>query len=100
MMQSAQDMNQMSDAINSNALKLSEYFKTAIENAIHMQEYVDICKQNAKEENRKSLNNLIQSLISAKDTTTQGKDALLDIPNMEKSQIAAKKRLAKGYSAL
>ncbi|MBP3455756.1 MAG: toll/interleukin-1 receptor domain-containing protein [Alistipes sp.] len=99
MMQSAQDMNQMSDAINSNAPKLSEYFKIAIENAIHMQECIDI-EQNTKEENRKALNDLIQSMISAKDTTSQGKDALLGIPDMEKSQIAAKKRLAKGYSTL
>lgn len=99
MMQSAQDMNQMSDAINSNAPKLSEYFKIAIENAIHMQECVNI-EQNTKEENRKALNDLIQSMILAKDTTSQGKDALLGIPDMEKSQIAAKKRLAKGYSTL
>lgn len=99
MMQSAQDMNQMSDAINSNAPKLSEYFKTAIENAIHMQECVDI-EQNTKEENRKAINELIQSMISAKDATSQGKDALLSIPDMEKSQIAAKKRLVKSYSTL
>lgn len=95
----ANDMTQMSDAIDCNAPKLSEHFKIAIENAIHMQECANI-EQNTKEENRKALNDLIQSMILAKDTTSQGKDALLGIPDMEKSQIAAKKRLAKGYSTL
>lgn len=99
MIGSANDMNQMSDAIDCNAPKLSEHFKTAIENALQMQQCLDT-DQNTKEENRKALNDLIQSMISAKDTTSQGKDALLGIPDMEKSQIAAKKRLAKGYSTL
>ena len=95
----ANDMNQMSDAIDYNAPKLLEHFKTAIENAIHMQQCFDT-DQDTKEGNRIALNDLIQSMISAKDTTAQGKDALLNIPDMEKSQIAAKKRLAKSYSVL
>lgn len=99
MMQSAQDMNQMSDAINYNAPKLLEHFKIAIENAIHMQQCFDT-EQDVKEENRKAMNDLIQSIISAKDTTIQGKDALLGIPGMLKSQIAARNRLVKGYSTL
>ena len=99
MMKSAQDMNQMSDAIDQNAPKLSEYFKTAIENAIHMQQFLD-AEQDTKTENRKALNDLIQSMISAKDTTIKGKDALSGIPGLVKSQIAAKNRLVKGYSTL
>lgn len=95
----ANDMNQMSDAIDCNAPKLSRHFKIAIENAIHMQQCLDT-NQDTKEENRKALNDLIQAMISAKDATMQGKGALLDIPDMEKSQIAARNRLAKGYSTL
>ena len=99
MIGSANDMNQMSDAIDYNAPKLSEYFKTAIENAIKKQQCLDT-EQDTKKENRKALNDLIQSMISAKDATTQGKDALLGIPDMERSQIAARKRLTKGYATL
>lgn len=99
MIKSAQDMNQMSDAIDRNAPKLSKHFKTAIENAIKMQQCFNI-EQDTKEENRKALNGLIQSIISAKDTTTQCKAALLGILGMERTQIAARNRLAKGYSTL
>lgn len=99
MINSANDMNQMSDAIDCNAPELSGHFKIAIENAIHMQQCLDT-DQNTKEENRKALNDLIQSMISAKDATMQGKGALLGIPDMERSQIAARNRLAKGYSTL
>lgn len=99
MIGSASDMNQMSDAIDCNAPKLSEYFKTAIENAVQMQQCLDT-DQKTKEENRRALNDLIQSMISAKDAILQGKDSLSNIPNMEKSQIAAKNRLVKGYLTL
>ena len=99
MIGSANDMNQMSDAIGRNAPKLSEHFKTAMENALQMQQCLDT-DQNTKEENRQALTNLIQSMISAKDATIQGRDAFLNITDMEKSQIAAKKRLAKSYSTL
>lgn len=99
MMAFAKDMNQMSDAIDNNACKLLEYFKDAIDNAIKLQEIPDSDKE-TKDQNRKALNDLIQSLISAKDITTEGKDILLGLPDMEKFQIAAKKRLAKGYSQL
>ncbi|WP_298062880.1 toll/interleukin-1 receptor domain-containing protein [uncultured Rikenella sp.] len=95
----AKDMDQMSHAIDHNAPKLAEHFKAAIEEAIKMQQCFDT-NQNIKDENRKALNNLIQSQISAKDTTTQGREALLNIPNIEKSQISAKNRLVKGYSTL
>ncbi len=98
-MGSAQDMNQMSDAIDNNAPKLSKHFKAAIENAIKMQQCFDT-DQDTKEENRKVLNSLIQSIISAKDATIQGKDVLSSMPSMIKSQIAARNRLAKGYSTL
>lgn len=98
---SAKDMDRMSEAIDGNATKLLEYFKTALENAIGMYKYIDPAKnQNIKEENRKALTELIQTQISARDVTIQGKQAILDIPNMEKSQIAAKKRLMDSYSAL
>lgn len=98
---SANDMNRMSDAIDGNATKLSEHFKTALENAIEMNNYIDpASEQNVKEENRKALTELLQTQISAKDLTIQGKKALLDIPNMEKTQIAAKKRLVDSYSKL
>lgn len=99
MIGSANDMNQMSDAIDCNAPQLLEHFKTAIENAIHLQQCLD-ADQKTKEENRQALNDLIQSMISAKDATLQGKDSLSEMPNMEKSQIAAKNRLVKGYSTL
>lgn len=99
MIGSASDMNQMSDAIDCNAPKLSGYFKTAIENAVQMQQYLDT-DQKTKEGNRRALNDLIQSMISAKDATLQCKDSLSNIPNMEKSQIAAKNRLVKGYLTL
>lgn len=99
MIGSANDMNQMSDAIDYNAPKLSEHFKTAIENALQMQQCLDT-DQNTKEENRQALTNLIQSMISAKDATIQGREAFLNITDMEKSQIAAKTRLAKSYSTL
>lgn len=98
---SAKDMNRMSDAIDENATKLLEHFKTAVENAIGMYKYIDSAKdQNIKEENRRALTELIQAQISARDLAIQGKQAFLDIPNMEKSQIAAKKRLMDSYSAL
>ena len=91
----------MSDAIDENATKLLEHFKTAVENAIGMYKCIDPAKdQNVKEENRRALTELIQAQISAKDLTIQGKKALLDVPNMEKTQIAAKKRLVDSYSKL
>lgn len=95
----ANDMNQMSDAIDCNAPKLSEYFKIAIENAIRIQQCFDI-NQSTKEENRKALNDLIQSMISGKDTTIEGKDILSGIPGMLKPQIAARNKLVKSYSTL
>ena len=98
---SAKDMNRMSEVIDENATKLLEHFKTALENAIEMNNYIDpASEQNIKEENRKALTELIKAQISAKDLTIQGKQAFLDIPNMEKSQIAAKKRLVDSYSKL
>lgn len=98
---SAKDMNRMSEVIDENATKLLEHFKTAVENAIGMYKCIDPAKdQNIKEENRRALTELIQAQISAKDLTIQGKQAFLDIPKMEKSQIAAKKRLMDSYSAL
>lgn len=98
---SAKDMNRMSEVIDENATKLLEHFKTSLENAIEMNNYIDpASEQNIKEENRKALTELIKAQISAKDLTIQGKQAFLDIPNMEKSQIAAKKRLVDSYSKL
>lgn len=95
----AQDMNQTSDAIAINASKLLEYFNATIENAIHLQQCYDT-DQDTKENNRQALTHLIQAIISAKDAILQGKNSLLDMPNMEKSQIAAKNKLVKGYSTL
>lgn len=95
----ADDMNQMSDAIDCNAPKLLEYFKIAIENAIRIQQCLDM-NQSTKEENRKALNDLIQSVISAKDITIEGKDILSGIPGMLKPQIAARNKLVKSYSTL
>lgn len=97
MIGSANDMNRMSDAISDKAPKMSEYFKAAVENAIQMQKSSDV---ETKIANREALNALIQSMISAKDTTIEGKEALANVPNMEKTQIYAKKRLVKGYSTL
>ncbi len=99
MISTANDMKQMSDAIDVNAPKLLECFKTSIENAFNLQQCGNT-DQTTKEENREALNNLILSIISAKDATIQCMDSLSDIPNMEKSQIAAKNRLVKGYSTL
>lgn len=99
MIGSAKDIDQMSDAIDRNAPKLSEYFKAAIENAIHMQQCLDT-EQATKEENRQALTDLIQSMISAKDSTIKGKETLSGIPNMEKSQITARNRLVKSYLTL
>lgn len=97
MRNSANDMNRMSDAISGKAPKLSEHFKTAIENAIQMQKSSDV---ETKKTNRDALNELIQSMISAKDSTIETQNALLNVPDMEKAQIAAKKRLIRGYSTL
>lgn len=95
----ANDMDQMSDAIDCNAPKLSEYFKIAMENAIRIQQCLDI-NQDTKGGNRDALNDLIQSLISAKDTTIEGKTTLSGIPGMLKPQIAARNKLVKSYSTL
>lgn len=97
MIGSANDMNKMADAISSKAPNLSEYFKAAVENAIEMQKDSDA---ETKQANRDALNELIQSMVSAKDSTIEGRDALSGIPNMEKNQIAAKKRLVREYSTL
>lgn len=101
MKSSAKDMNQLSDAIDENSAKLSEHFKTALENAMKIHKYLDSATyQDVKDENRRALTELIQTLILSKDQTRQGKNAFLGIPNMEQSQIAAKKRLTDSFSAL
>lgn len=98
---SAIDMNRMSEAIDENATKLLEHFKIAVENAIGMYKCIDpATDQNIKEENRKALAELIQAQISARDQTIQCKNAFFDMPNMEKTQIVAKKRLMDSFSAL
>lgn len=95
----AHDMNRMSDAIDNNAPKLSEYFNIAMENAISIQQCVEI-DQDTKKEDREALSELIQSIILAKEAMRQGKENLLNIPKMEKSQISAKNRLVKGFETI
>lgn len=99
MMGFAKDMNRMSDAIDQNAPKLLDCFNRAMENAIGIQHGMDD-DQDTKKENRDALSELIQALISGKDETLQAQEMLSGILGMEKSQIAAQKRLAKGFSSL
>ena len=93
----ANDMNKMADAINNKAPKLSEYFKAAVESASAMQKDSDA---GTKQANREALNELIQSMVSAKDSIVAAQTVFSNIPHMEKTQIAAKKRLVKEYSTL
>ena len=99
MISSAKDMNRMSDAIDHNAPKLLECFNEAMVNAIGIQQSIDN-DQDTKNENREALNKLMLAMISAKDNLLQAQEMLLGISDMEKSQIIAKKRLAKCFSSL
>lgn len=93
----AKDLNKMSNVISSEAPKLSECFKTAIDSAIQMQKYLDA---ETKKTDKEALNDFIQSIVTAKDVTAESQKSISDFPDMEKNQIAAKKRLVREYSTL
>lgn len=95
----AKDMNQLSDVIDDNAPKLSKHFRIAMENAIKMGDCCDM-DNSVKEKNKQALNELIQSQISAKEAITKAQNVILQIKDFEKTQIAAKKRLAQSYAKL
>lgn len=95
----AKDMDGMSESIEANAPRLTEHFDSAISAAIALQKCATVAPE-TKQENRASVNYLIQAILSAIDSTNRNKDTLETVPNLERTQIAAKKRLAKAYSSL
>lgn len=97
MMGYAKDLNKMSNAISNKAPKLSECFKAAVECAIQMQKYSDA---ETKKTDREALNELIQSMVTAKDTIAESQNLISGFPDMEKTQITAKKRIINEYSTL
>lgn len=94
----AHDMDQMSDILDKNALLLSTYFTEAIQNAIHIQK--DFSSEEVKADNRLALNELMHTILDAKNQTIEGNQSLEQMPRLEREYNKAKNRLIKNYSKL
>lgn len=95
----ANEMNQMSQVIEENVPLLNEKYDAIIESAKQLQQCSDLDAA-VKSENRTAVQTMLEQLILAKDATIEGRKTLNSNANMEKSQIAAKKRLLKAFASL
>lgn len=95
----AHEMNQMSQVIEENVPLLNEKYDAIIESAKQLQQCSDLDVA-VKSENRTAVQEMLEQLILAKDAIIEGQKTLNANVNMEKSQIAAKKRLLKALESL
>ncbi len=95
----AQEMNKMSQVVEENVPLLNEKYDAIIESAKQLQQS-PVLDASIKSENRVAVQGLLEQLILAKDATIEGKAGLNSNANMERTQIAAKKRLLKAFTSL
>lgn len=95
----ANEMNQMSQVIEENVPLLNEKYDAIIESAKQLQQCSDLDAA-VKSENRTAVQVMLEQLILTKDVTIENQKTLNSNANMEKSQIAAKKRLLKAFASL
>lgn len=95
----AEEMNFMSNVIEENANSLQEKYEKMIDAAVAIQQFSD-GDINVKMNNRQAFDSLKQTVISTKDSLVDTYNVVNNIEDIEKTQIAAKKRFLKALKEL
>ncbi len=95
----AHEMDQLSQVVGENVPLLNEKYDAIIESAKQLQQCPDIDVA-VKSANRAAVQKMLEQFILAKDATIKDKTSWNKNANMERTQIAAKKRLLKAFTSL